>query len=176
GGFVEWQKGTGDQDSYAIPIDDANWDIGILVVIVNRNKKMVSSREGMKRTLETSPFYRGWLETVDRDLEEIKIGIKNRDINQIGRVAERNSLKMHATMLGADPPLSYWEPESIIVMEIVRELRKEGLPCYFTMDAGPNVKIICKLSDSPIIRDRLLKIFKSHQIIIGKPGPDITIL
>lgn len=176
GGFVEWQKGTGDQDSYAIPIDDANWDIGILVVIVNRNKKMVSSREGMKRTLETSPFYRGWLETVDRDLEEIKIGIKNRDINQIGRVAERNSLKMHATMLGADPPLSYWEPESIIVMEIVRELRKEGLPCYFTMDAGPNVKIICKLSDSPIIRDRLLKIFKSHQIIIGKPGPGITIL
>lgn len=176
GGFVEWQKGTGKNDSYAIPIDDAKWDIGMIAVIVNRKEKAVSSRTGMKQTVTTSPFYNGWLESTEKDLEQIKIAIKNRDFEEMGMIAERNGLKMHATMLGANPPLSYWEPESILVMQIVRELRKKGILCYFTMDAGPNVKIICRLSESNIIKDRLTQIFKSEQIIVTGPGPGITIL
>ena len=176
GGFVEWRKGIFSEDSYAIPIDDAKWDIGMVVVIVNADEKMVSSREGMKRTVATSPFYNGWLESAEEDLKQIKDAIKKRDFEQMGLIAERNGLKMHATMLGAIPPLSYWEPESVTVMQIVRELRKEGVPCYFTMDAGPNVKILCKLSESHIIKKRLRQVFESKQIIITGPGPGVTIL
>ncbi len=176
GGFVEWQKGTGGDDSYAIPIDDAKWDIGMVIVIVNPEKKTVSSRAGMKRTVSTSPFYKGWLESAEEDLKQIKIAIKRRDIEQVGQIAESNSFKMHATMLGAKPPLLYWEPESIMVMEIVRELRNQGIPCYFTMDAGPNVKIICKLSEGRIIKRKLEKIFKSKQIIVAGPGQGIVAL
>lgn len=176
GGFVEWQKGSSDKDSYAIEIDDANWDIGMVVVVVNSGEKAVSSRKGMKRTVATSPFYRAWVESAAEDLEMIKIAIKNRDFEQMGEIAESNGLKMHATMLGANPPLSYWEPDSVVVMQMVRELRREGIPCYFTMDAGPNVKIICRLSQSNIIKARLEQIFKTEQIIISGPGPGITVL
>ena len=94
----------------------------------------------------------------------------------MGSIAESNGLKMHATMLGAKPPLSYWEPESVKVMQIVRELRAEGISCYFTMDAGPNVKILCKLSQSNIIKERLEEIFKAEQIIVTGPGPGIIVL
>lgn len=176
GGFVEWQKGTCEGDSYAIEIDDASWDIGMVVVVVNKREKAVSSREGMKTTVATSPFYKAWVESAGEDLRQIKIAIKNRDFEQMGRIAESNGLKMHATMLGANPPLSYWEPESVVVMQIVRELRSEGIACYFTMDAGPNVKIICRLSQSNIIKTRLEQIFKSEQIIVTGPGPGIIVL
>lgn len=176
GGFVEWQKGTSEGDSYAIEIDDASWDIGMVVVVVNKREKAVSSREGMKTTVATSPFYKAWVESAGEDLRQIKIAIKNRDFEQMGSIAESNGLKMHATMLGANPPLSYWEPESVVVMQIVRELRSEGIACYFTMDAGPNVKIICRLSQSNIIKTRLEQIFKSEQIIVTGPGPGIIVL
>lgn len=176
GGFVEWQKGTSEGDSYAIEIDDASWDIGMVVVVVNKREKAVSSREGMKSTVATSPFYKSWVESAGEDLRQIKIAIKNRDFEQMGSIAESDGLKMHATMLGANPPLSYWEPESVVVMQIVRELRSEGIACYFTMDAGPNVKIICRLSQSNIIKTRLEQIFKSEQIIVTGPGPGIIVL
>lgn len=176
GGFVEWQKGISENDSYATPIDDANWDIGMVVVVVNGKEKEVSSREGMKRTVATSPFYKVWVESAEEDLKQIQIAIKNQDFEQMGLIAESNGLKMHATMLGANPPLSYWEPESVVVMQMVRELRSEGIACYFTMDAGPNVKIICRLSESNIIKARLEQIFETEQIIVTGPGPGIIVL
>lgn len=176
GGFVEWQKGTNEKDSYAIPIDDAKWDIGMVIVIVSWKEKPVSSREGMKRTVLTSPFYKVWVNSAEEDIKEMKLAIKNRDFERLGLITERNGLRMHATMLGSNPPLSYWEPDSVLVMNLVRELRAEGIPCYFTMDAGPNVKILCRLSESNKIRDKLRQFFNEEQIIVTGPGPGIVLL
>ena len=176
GGFVEWQKGSSGDDSYALEIDDASWDIGMLVLVVNKEEKTVSSREGMKLTVATSPFYKAWVESAEEDLKNIKVAIKNRDFEGMGMIAESNGLKMHATMLGANPPLSYWQPESLVAMQMVRELRSQGISCYFTMDAGPNVKIICRLSQSNIIKAKLEERFKSEQIIVSGPGPGIIVL
>ncbi len=174
GGFVEWQKGYDDNSSYAIPIDNADWDIGMVIVIINNNKKEIASRTGMKLTVDTSPFYDGWVKSSEEDLKNIKLAIKNKDFIKMGEITESNSLKMHGTMLGANPPILYWEPETIMVMDIVKELRKNNIPCYFTMDAGPNVKILCKLSQTDIIKERLKKIFSEDRIIISGPGPGIN--
>lgn len=176
GGFVEWQKGTNERDSYAVPVDDAKWDIGMVIVVVNSNAKKVSSREGMKRTVSTSPFYRIWSDKAEEDVKEAKLAIKNRDFEKLGLITERNGLMMHATMLGANPPILYWEPESVLVMKMVKELRDEGISCYFTMDAGPNVKILCRMSESNRIKERLMEVFDEERIIVTGPGPGVVIL
>lgn len=176
GGFVEWQKGNSNDTSYALPLDKADWDIGMVVVIINSKKKEISSREGMKLTVETSPFYKGWVQSSQEDLLNIKSAIKTKNFKRIGEITERNSLKMHGTMLGSKPPILYWEPETIMVMEIVKELRENNIPCYYTMDAGPNVKILCRLSQADIIKDRLKENFNEDKIIISGPGPGIEIL
>ncbi|NLX61041.1 MAG: diphosphomevalonate decarboxylase [Tissierellia bacterium] len=176
GGFVEWKRGTNEKDSYAIPIDDAKWDIGMVIVIINSKEKKISSREGMRHTVLTSPFYKAWVESCERDIEEAKLAIKNRDFESLGLITERNGLMMHATMLGASPPFCYWEPDSVLAMKLVRELRKEGITCYFTMDAGPNVKILCRLSESDKIKNRLKEFFREEKIIITGPGPGIVLL
>lgn len=176
GGFAEWVKGTDDATSFAVPVDDADWDIGMLFIIVNDAIKEVSSRDGMKRTVETSAFYDGWLNTLEADLKAMKQAISERDVESVGQIAERNALKMHATTLAANPPFTYWTAESMKAMDAVRNLRKKGFTAYFTMDAGPNVKIVCKQSELKAIKELLLEDFQVEQLIEARPGPGLHVL
>jgi len=50
---------------------------------------------------------------------------------------------MHAVMMTANPPLFYWQPQSLAIMKAVKVWQKEGLPVTYTLDAGPNVHVIC---------------------------------
>ena len=176
GGFAEWQKGTTDKDSIAVPVDDANWDIGMIFVIVDDKRKDVSSTEGMRLVVETSPYYDGWVTSAEEDLADIKVAIQEQDIIKTGEIAERSALKMHALNLSANPPFNYWSPESIIAMRNVSELREKGYPAYLTMDAGPNVKIICRASDLDAIHAILSETYRGDQLVKALPGPGIQIL
>ena len=71
----------------------------------------------------------------------IETAIINRDFEQLGRLAEANCLLMHATTITARPPVHYLKAESWLVIELVQELRNMGTPCFFTADAGPNIKV-----------------------------------
>ncbi|MEG0730764.1 MAG: diphosphomevalonate decarboxylase [Vagococcus sp.] len=178
GGFVEWDMGEADlsETSHAVQVDDASWDIGMIVIAVNTGKKKLSSRVGMKQTIATSPFYSSWVETATKDIKNIKKAIKSKDFVTLGEITESNGMKMHATMLGAMPPISYWEPDSVKAIQKVKEIRDTGLPCYVTMDAGPNVKVLCKKSDMTEIENRLLEDFDRKQIIPSHVGEGITLL
>ncbi|MGL5684499.1 MAG: diphosphomevalonate decarboxylase [Vagococcus fluvialis] len=178
GGFVEWYMGEDDlsETSHAIPVDDASWDIGMIVIAVNTGRKKLSSRIGMKQTIATSPFYSSWVETATSDLTKMKDAIKQKDFITLGEITESNGMKMHATMLGAFPPISYWEPDSVKAIQTVKEIRGMGIPCYVTMDAGPNVKVLCKASDMAKIEELLLKEFKREQIIPTTVGEGIKLL
>lgn len=172
GGFTMWHEGVGnDSDSsYAEMIDSADWDIGMVVVMINKQQKKISSRVGMEHTIETSPFYKLWPETVAEDLNAIIPAIKEQDIKTIGQIAEHNAMKMHATIIAANPSMTYWEPESLTAINTVRELREAGIDCYFTMDAGPNVKVICRLSQADQIKEAFEKHFSSDRLVITGPG------
>ena len=157
-------------------MDDANWDIGMLFIIVDDNRKDVSSTEGMRRVVETSPYYDGWVSSSVEDLAAIKTAIANQDLVATGEIAERSALKMHALNLSANPPFNYWSPDSIVAMRKVTELREMGYPVYLTMDAGPNVKLICKASQLEEIYAILRKEYREEQLVMAKPGPGMQIL
>lgn len=172
GGFAEWDKGHDDETSYAHAIDTQGWeeDLSMVFVVINNQSKKVSSRSGMSHTRDTSRFYQYWLDHVDEDIASVKEAIRNKDFKYLGEVIEENGLRMHATNLGAQPPFTYLVPESYEVMDIVHQCRKAGYPCYFTMDAGPNVKILVEKKNQQFIIDALLKSFNKEQVIAS----DIT--
>lgn len=179
GGYVEWQKGEREdgKDSFANQIlSEKDWNISILSVVVTTKEKHVSSSEGMKRTVETSPFYDGWLNTVEEDLEIIKEAIKSRDFDTLGKTAESNALKMHGTMLGAQPPILYWQSGTLDVMHHIQSLRQSGVSAYFTIDAGPNVKVLCLPEVEMKVYESLLSLPTVEDIIICHPGAGITYL
>ena len=179
GGFVEWEKGELDDgtDSLARPImNGQSWDISVLSVLVSVKPKKVSSREGMKRVVETSPFYSNWLVEVEKDLILAKEAIRDRDFEALGRVVEANALKMHATTLGANPPFIYWQGATLDVIQQVQELRLSGIQTFFTIDAGPNVKVLCQQVDVEDVRKALLSLHSVHAVDICHPGPGVTYL
>ncbi len=143
-GFVEWHAGSrpDGMDSYAEPLQ-AEWpDLRLGLLELSTAEKAVGSRAGMKNTVETSALYSAWPEKVADDLLDLHTAIKERDFERLGRAAESNALSMHATMFSAWPPLCYWLPESVHAMRAIWRLRNDGLPLYFTMDAGPNLKLL----------------------------------
>ena len=178
GGFAEWQQGDSDQTSYAeqIPADAWEEELSMLFVLVNDAQKDVSSRDGMKRTVATSVFYEGWLEAAAADLMSAKAAIATKDFTRLGETAEANALRMHATTLGAVPPFTNWSPDSLKAMNLVRQARAKGIPCYFTMDAGPNVKVLVQKKD----REQLLQFFSKHfnrnHLILANSGPGLELL
>ncbi|ANF58839.1 diphosphomevalonate decarboxylase [Halotalea alkalilenta] len=175
-GFALWQAGTDDQSSYARPVPASNLDdLVMLVVVVNAGHKGLSSREGMRRTVATSPFYPAWVEHAERDLERMRIAVLEGDFTRIGTLAESSAMRMHATMLSAAPPFCYWEAGSLLAMNLVRQLRDEGHECYFTMDAGPNVKIIAREATLPRLRAALGEHFGEEALITARPGPGLRI-
>jgi diphosphomevalonate decarboxylase len=179
GGFVEWLKGEKEDgsDSFAQPIPDGDsWDISVLSAFLTTKPKKVLSREGMKRTVETSPFYSAWLEEVEKDFLIAKEAIRKHDFEMLGKVSEANALKMHATTLGAQPPFMYWQGATLDVMEQIQSLRSSGIQAYFTIDAGPNVKILCQPADEQIVRDALLALPSVQNVYTSRPGPGISYL
>lgn len=167
GGFAEWEKGHDDETSYAHPIDADHWEdeLSMIFVVINNQSKKVSSRSGMSLTRDTSRFYQYWLDHVDEDIKEAKQAIEAKDFQQLGEVIEANGLRMHATNLGSQPPFTYLVQESYDAMAIVHECREMGVSCYFTMDAGPNVKVLVEKKNKQLVINQFLKHFEASQII-----------
>lgn len=173
GGFVEWKKGNDDHTSYAVPLAEKlnDWPIGMLVCIVNYGKKKISSRAGMQLAVETSPYYQGWVTAASEDLRTVKHAIRTRDFHTLGMVTESNALRMHALNLSARPHFNYIEPLSLAIMQEIERLRnQEHIACYYTLDAGPNVKVLCMNDDARMIQSALASKFSQISFAYAHPG------
>ncbi len=85
---------------------------------------------------------------------ELHCALRDKDFERLGRAAEANALSMHATMLGAWPPVCYWQPETLAILRAIWTARADGLPLYATMDAGPNVKCLFLDNDQDAVLTR----------------------
>lgn len=154
GGLVVWYAGDTDADSYAEPIDDGGLDLALVVVVLTSDRKAVGSREAMRRTVSTSPFFDAWVHSVPDELARMRRAIDRGDFTEVGVLAEANALRMHATMLGARPPVRYWTPATVAALDVVADLRRSGVECYATIDAGPNVKVLSRAPDVAAVAQR----------------------
>ncbi|WP_278264483.1 diphosphomevalonate decarboxylase [Nocardia sp. AG03] len=180
GGFVVWHEGEGDGEagdlsSYAEPIGGDDLDPALVVAVVEAGAKAVSSRDAMRSTTATSPLYRPWAESSRVDLAEMRAAVERRDLPAIGEIAERNALGMHATMLAARPGIRYLSPHSLTVLDAVLALRADGIAAYATMDAGPNVKVLCSRADAPHVAATLDFLGDFVTTRIAHIGPGATL-
>ncbi|MFZ5481787.1 MAG: diphosphomevalonate decarboxylase [Myxococcota bacterium] len=171
GGWVRWDRGerADGLDSRGVPVAPAeHWDVRMVVAIVGGAPKDTSSTDGMVHTQATSPYFGAWAVAAQADVPEAEAAVLARDLERLGRVAERSSLRMHASMFAADPPVIYWRPASMLVMEGVRGLRKAGVSCWATMDAGPNVKVLCEARDADAVAAMLRQVTERVEVL--EPG------
>lgn len=167
GGFVTLQGPNWRADQLA---KEPHWDLEICIVVINEGPKKISSTTGMKTSEATSPFYLEWIKSADSDFEIAKKAIIERDFVKLSEVSEQNCLKMHSVMHTSQPAISYWAPGTVLAMELVREIRSAGTPAFFTMDAGPQVKVIYPKQYRTIIQKSLEEL-KNVRLIWASLGP-----
>jgi diphosphomevalonate decarboxylase len=154
GGFVELRN-EGDAIDVSTILDGDTWPLRIVAAVTSRAPKPVSSGEAMEISRRTSPFYSRWVEEQDMDLATARDAIVVRDFGKLASVAEHNCLKMHSVMWASRPPVVYWNAATLACLERVRELQAEGVGAFFTIDAGPQVKVVCLPGDESRVVDAL---------------------
>ncbi|MCX8071984.1 MAG: diphosphomevalonate decarboxylase [Candidatus Binatia bacterium] len=178
GGFVEWRAGElpDGSDSFALPLPwPHDWPLAVVIAVIDPNPKPIGSRDGMHRST-TSPFYPVWVSTQDADLDTARAAIRSGDLERLGTLAEHNCLKMHAVALTAQPPLIYWAPGTLAAIATVRELRATGVPAYFTIDAGPQVKVLCDKTDESRVAAALRDTPGVTEVLLTRPGEDARLV
>jgi len=172
GGFVEWRRGerADGRDSVAEPLAPPDfWDLRVVVALTSSAPKAVSSRAGMEHAA-TSPFYPAWVAGAEADLAEARAAIRARDLEVLGLVAEHSALKMHAVGMGARPPLLYWRGATVDCLDRVWKLRAEGTPAFATIDAGPQVKVLCAPGDARRVAEALRAVPGVERVLACAPG------
>lgn len=170
GGFVEWQAGTGDEDSFAFSIAEPDyWDLVDCVAIVSAAHKKTGSTEGHS-IAGTSPLQAARVADAARRLEICRKAILERDFHAFASIVELDSDMMHAVMMTSTPALHYWKPASLEVMNCVRGWRMEGIPVCYTVDAGPNIHVICPETEAQIVEKRLRDIQGVANVLVARAG------
>jgi diphosphomevalonate decarboxylase len=159
GGFVEMLKGEAadGSDAYAQPLfEPSHWPLEGFVAVTQETPKETASTQGMAHSKGLSAFYEGWVRSAPADIVCVKKALQERDFEALAAVAEHSCLKMHGLMMSSQPPLLYFTPATLAVIQAVREMRKKGVAAFFTVDAGPQVKVLC----APGHADAALKVVR----------------
>lgn len=175
GGFAICHAGRGigaaaDLGSYAEPVPAPDFDPALVIAVVNAGPKVVTSRAAMRRTVETSALYLSWATSSRADLSEMRAALHRGDLDAVGEIAERNALGMHATMLAARPAVRYLSPATVAVLDSVLGLRADGVAAYATMDAGPNVKVLCHRADAAHVAETVRGAAPGCSVVTARRG------
>ncbi|QIS23454.1 diphosphomevalonate decarboxylase [Nocardia terpenica] len=180
GGFVIWHAGTGfgqagDESCYAEPLAAA-LDPALVIAVVDAGPKQIPSRTAMRQSVATSPLYPEWAAATRTDLEQMRSAIATGDLVRAGRIAEHNALGMHATLLAACPSIRYLSPRSLLVLDRVEQLRATGVAAYATIDAGPNVAVLCARADAARVVVALRELGGFVSTRVAHCGPGVTVV
>lgn len=175
-GFVEWYAAGISADSYAEQIaPPEHWALCDLIAIVQTEHKKVGSSKGHE-LVDPSPFAEARLAAAERALPVIRAALLARDFATFGEETEQEAIRMHAVAMTSQPSVLYWSPDTVRIMHAVREWRDEGLACYFTIDAGANVHVLCENRDVPALEARLRALSGVRDVLVNRPGPGTQII
>lgn len=170
GGFVEWQAGEDDETSFAFTIaPPEHWDLADCIAVLSQTHKPTASQEG-HHLAQTSPLQAARLASATQRLAICRQAILQRDFEALAQVTELDSNLMHAVMMTSSPPLLYWQPTTLAVMHAVVAWRAEGLPACYTIDAGPNVHVICEQAYAAQVARRLQELPGVQTVLTARPG------
>lgn len=176
GGFVEWQAGASDENSFAFSIAPPNhWNLVDCIAIVSAAHKKTGSTEG-HATAPTSPLQAARVADAPRRLDLCRRAILEKDFSAFASIVELDSDMMHAVMMTSAPALHYWQPASLAVMEAARAWRAEGLSACYTVDAGANVHVITVEAEAAEIEKNLRAIPGVNDVLVARPGGAAEIL
>lgn len=174
GGFTRFAAGAFQAEQIA---DQSHWsDLRVVIAVINPGPKSISSRDAMNRTRDTSVFYPAWVETSEALARQAERAILARDLNALGATMRQSYLRMFSTMFTAEPPVLYWLPETVAVIQACEQLRRDGVPAWETMDAGPQVKVFTTARHVSVVSERISRENSGGEVLVVGVGAAPRIL
>ena len=144
------------------------FDLIDIIAIVDQGEKFSSSLNG-QRVAETSPFFDSRITEVKRNLLDIKTAAKKRFFSEVGRIIELEAVMLHSVMLTSNPAQKYINAKTLEVVDKVLELRRAGVECFFTIDAGANVHIITTKLNQEVVVENMRSLKSVIDLIVNFP-------
>lgn len=180
GGLVLLGVGTPGQEDSAqatqLLAPDAWPELRLVLGIVSEEPKDTPSTQGMNLTARTSPYYGPWLASAPAELQAALGAARCRDLEALGVAAERSALRMHASALAADPGVVYLRGATVEGLHALRALRREGVPAWFTCDAGPHPKALTDAESAERVAAALGAVPGVRRTLVAAPGGPARVL
>jgi diphosphomevalonate decarboxylase len=171
GGFVKWHGGNApDQQHFSSLTETKPWDLADIIVVVSKQKKPVSSTDAHKAAW-TSLLFEPRLATIETRMKLVTQAIQDQDLKALGPLLETEALEMHGVIMSARPAVCYMTGATSSLLAWVRQERtREDFPAWFTLDAGPNVHLICERQDADRLAQILKNEFNDYEVIVDHRG------
>ncbi|MBL8097888.1 MAG: diphosphomevalonate decarboxylase [Anaerolineales bacterium] len=169
-GFVEWQMGNSEEDSFAFSIADVkHWNLVDCIAVVSSAHKKTGSTEG-HAIAGTSPLQDARVADTTRRLDICRNAILKKDFEAFANIIEHDSDMMHSVMMTSNPPLMYWQSATVEIFHQVREWRASGLPVGYTVDAGANVHVLCLGGYAKEVEKKLRELNGVKDVLVAGVG------
>ena len=139
GGFVEWVMATTHEHSYAYRLAGDEVPLKMVVAIIPKYKDLPTTLAQIET--EKSIFYSARLGYIPTILKKMRNAIKAHNVEEIGRLAEIDTLNLHGVIMTGPSRIILWRPETIEIIRRVWRLRRKGIPAYYSIDTGATVFI-----------------------------------
>jgi diphosphomevalonate decarboxylase len=170
GGFVQWMTAPTHEESYAYSLaEPGHWDLRDIVAVVSREHKAVGSGGGHD-AVATSAYFGARLDELTSRFPDVRKALLERDFATFGPAVEAEALSLHAVAMTSRPPILYWEPGTVALMLQAARWRQEGLPVYYTLDAGPNVHLIVEGAHADALEGELRDLDYVESWLHNRPG------
>jgi mevalonate pyrophosphate decarboxylase len=72
-------------------------------------------------------------------LASMRTAIAGKDFGTIGRLAEEDTLNLHAITMTGKSHIVLWEPDTLRILKEVLKMRADGVSAWYSIDTGPSV-------------------------------------
>jgi diphosphomevalonate decarboxylase len=153
-----------------------SWPLEVVIAITSFDEKTISSTQGMRYSAATSAFFDPWVAAAPNMFGRGRDAVERKDFAALAEVSEASCLAMHAVMTTTQPSLLYWNAATVACMHRVRSLRNGGLAAFYTIDAGPQVKVVCEPSATAEVRSALADIAGVQETVVTGLGPGASVI
>ena len=174
-GYVLWDAGTDEEGKDCVAhtaFAASHMPLSLVVCVVDDQPKPIGSTAAMERSRDTSPLYDEFHANNEQYLQEALDAVKNKDFYKLAEISESNCQAMHAVMQSSQPPVNYFKTGTKQAIEHVQKMRQEGIPCFFTIDAGPNVKIFCTPEAKDEVHERCKSLSDVKHLLLDQVSDD----
>jgi len=171
GGYALWYANRSGR-SYAEQIAPPDaLDLGMVIVPVLSGVKTDEAHDEVLG----SPLFDLRLKRIGELIETMKRAIYLRDVAAVARLAEEDTLNLHATTMTGKYHMVLWEPETVKVIKEVVAMRSEQVSAWYSMDTGPSVFINTYTHNLDQVASRIRKA-GFNNVLVSKVGGEPKII